>query len=129
MKEIVESFFKNESIVSHQIDSMNAFVATPDNPDSLMQKIVDETRLSDEDESGVIVLDKTKTGGKEIKIYFGRQKERGRYIGDTTIRIDMPEIKEASGAINQITPQEARIRDLNYTAPISLKLRVSECIQ
>ena len=38
MKEIVESFFKNESIVNHQIDSMNAFVATPDNPDSLMQK-------------------------------------------------------------------------------------------
>ena len=126
MKEIVESFFKNESIVNHQIDSMNAFVATPDNPDSLMQKIVDETKLSDDDEPGVITLDKTKTAGKEIKIYFGRQKERGRFVGDTTIRVDMPEIKEASGAINQITPQEARIRDLNYTAPISLKLRVSE---
>ena len=36
---------------------MNAFVATPDNPDSLMQKIVDETKLSDDDEPGVITLD------------------------------------------------------------------------
>ncbi len=126
MKEIIESFFKNESIVNHQIESMNVFVASPDNTDSLMQRIVDETRLSDEEEPGVIVLDKTKTAGREIKIYFGRQKERGKYVGDMTIRVEQPEIKEASGAVNQITPQEARIRDLNYTAPIYLKLRVVE---
>lgn len=126
MKEIIESFFRNESIVNHQIDSMNVFVASSDNPESLMQKIVDETRLSDEEEPGVIVLDKTKTAGREIKIYFGRQKERGKFMGDMTIRVEQPEIKEASGAINQITPQEARIRDLNYTAPIYLKLRISE---
>ena len=33
-----------------------------------------------DDEPGVITLDKTKTAGKEIKIYFGRQKERGRFV-------------------------------------------------
>ncbi|MCL4345377.1 MAG: DNA-directed RNA polymerase subunit B [Candidatus Thermoplasmatota archaeon] len=126
MKEIIESYFKNESIVGDQIESMNTFVASIDNPDSVMQRIVDETKISDDDEPGVIVLDSTKTGGRDIRIYFGRPKEKGKYYGQPTVWIDTPEIKEASGATNQITPQEARIRDLNYTAPINLRLKVVE---
>lgn len=126
MKEIIDAFFENNSIVQHQIDSMNSFMGYPDKNESQIQRIVDETRVSDEDEPGVIILDKTKTGGRDIRIYFGRQKEKGRYIGEPTIKIGDPEIKEASGATNQITPQEARLRDLNYMAPIFLKVRIVE---
>ncbi|MCL4480931.1 MAG: DNA-directed RNA polymerase subunit B, partial [Candidatus Thermoplasmatota archaeon] len=126
MKELVEYFFKNESVVSHLIESYNNFIATVGNPDSIMQQIVDETKVSDDDEPGVMVLDQSKTGGREIKVYFGRLREKGRYVGEPTIWADKPEIKEASGASNQITPTEARLRDLNYMAPITLRVRVVE---
>ncbi len=126
MKELVEVFFKTESVVNHQIDSMNHFVATKDSTDNLMQMIVDDTKVSDDDEPGVIVLDPSKTGGKDIRIYFGRPREKGVPFGGPTIWVESPEIKEASGASNQITPHEARMRDLNYTAPIMIKLRVVE---
>ncbi|HII83018.1 MAG TPA: DNA-directed RNA polymerase subunit B'', partial [Ferroplasma sp.] len=91
-----------------------------------MQQIVDETKISDDATPGVIDLDPSKTRGKEIKIYFGRERQNGKATGDPTIWVDKPEIKEASGAANQITPQEARLRDLNYMAPIMLRLRIVE---
>ncbi len=92
-----------------------------------MQQIVDETKISDDATPGVIELDTAKTHGREIKIYFGRERdENGKPVGDPTIWVDKPEIKEASGASNQITPQEARLRDLNYMAPIILRLKVVE---
>ncbi len=126
MKELIDFFFRNESVVSHQIDSYNNFVATLGNPESVMQQVVDETKVSDEEEPGLMVLDQTKTGGREIRVYYGRVREKGRFVGEPTIWVGSPEIKEASGASNQITPNEARLRDLNYMAPITLRVRVVE---
>ena len=126
MKEVVDAFFREESVVNHQIESYNYFVATRDSPNNIMQQIVDETRVSEDDESGVIVLDKSKTGGKEIKIYYGRRKDNGKGSSEATIWVDRPEIKEASGASNQITPNEARLRDLHYMAPINLRVKIVE---
>ncbi len=126
MKELIDFFFRNESVVSHQIDSYNNFVATLGNPESVMQQVVDETKVSDEQEPGLMVLDQTKTGGREIRVYYGRVREKGRFVGEPTIWVGSPEIKEASGASNQITPNEARLRDLNYMAPITLRVRVVE---
>jgi DNA-directed RNA polymerase subunit B len=126
MNPILDAFFKSESVVNYQIDSMNYFYASKNNPDSIMQQIVDETKISDDATPGVIDLDPSKTRGKEIKIYFGRDRKGGKATGDPTIWVDKPEIKEASGAANQITPQEARLRDLNYMAPIMLRLRIVE---
>ncbi|WP_337860869.1 DNA-directed RNA polymerase subunit B [Ferroplasma sp.] len=126
MNPILDAFFKSESVVNYQIDSMNYFYATKNNPDNIMQQIVDETKISEDATPGVIDLDPAKTRGKEIKIYFGRDREEGKATGNPTIWVDKPEIKEASGAANQITPQEARLRDLNYMAPIMLRLRIVE---
>ncbi len=126
MNPILDAFFKSESVVNYQIDSMNYFYASKNNPDNIMQQIVDETKISDDATPGVIDLDTSKTKGKEIKIYFGRERQNGKATGDPTIWVDKPEIKEASGATNQITPQEARLRDLNYMAPIMLRLRIVE---
>ena len=50
MKEIVDAFFKTESIVNHQIESYNYFVATKENTNNIMQQIVDETKVSDDEE-------------------------------------------------------------------------------
>ncbi|WP_276921986.1 DNA-directed RNA polymerase subunit B [Ferroplasma acidiphilum] len=126
MNPILDAFFKSESVVNYQIDSMNYFYASKNNPDNIMQQIVDETKISDDATPGVIDLDPSKTKGKDIKIYFGRERQNGKATGDPTIWVDKPEIKEASGATNQITPQEARLRDLNYMAPIMLRLRIVE---
>jgi DNA-directed RNA polymerase subunit B len=126
MNPILDAFFKSESVVNYQIDSMNYFYASKSNPDNIMQQIVDETKISDDATPGVIELDPSKTRGKEIKIYFGRDRQNGKATGDPTIWVEKPEIKEASGAANQITPQEARLRDLNYMAPITLRLRIVE---
>ncbi|WP_423793015.1 DNA-directed RNA polymerase subunit B'' [Methanocaldococcus indicus] len=38
------------------------------------------------------------------------------------IRVGQPIIKEADGSVRKITPMEARIRDLTYSAPIYLEL-------
>ena len=126
MKEIIDAFFRSKGVVNHQIESMNYFVSTKDNPNSIMQQIVDETKISDEDEAGIILLDKSKTNGKEIRIVYGRTKDRNGKLSGPTIWVEKPEIKEASGAANQITPNEARLRDLNYLAPINLKVKIIE---
>ncbi len=126
MRELVDIFFRKESVVNHQIESMNYFVASKDNPDNIMQQIVDETKISDESEPGIMTLDPAKTQNRKIEIRYGRVREKNRPIGPSTIWVDRPEIKEASGASNQITPNEARLRDLNYMAPINLELRVIE---
>ncbi len=126
MKEIIDAFFKKSGIVNHQIDSMNSFYSTPDNINSIMQQIVDETKVSDDSDPGVMILDPAKTSGHDIRVYYGRRRENGKYIGEQTIFVGKPEIKEASGASNQITPNEARLRDLNYMSPVKLKLSIVE---
>ncbi|MCL4328697.1 MAG: DNA-directed RNA polymerase subunit B [Candidatus Thermoplasmatota archaeon] len=124
MKELIDAFFKKEGVVNHQIESMNYFYSTQNNAASIMQQVVDETKISDEEEPGVIVLDKLKTGSSDIRVYFGRRVINGKVSKEATIWVDKPEIKEASGASNQITPNEARLRDLNYMASVFLKVRV-----
>jgi DNA-directed RNA polymerase subunit B len=126
MKEIIDAFFNREGAVNHQIEPMNYFLATRDNPESIMQRIVDETRVTENDEPGALILDKSKTSAREIKIVFGRQADIGAGKGEATIWVERPEIKEASGASNQITPNEARLRDLNYMAPIMLRVAIIE---
>ncbi len=125
MNTIVDVLFK-KSVVNHHIASYNDLIPTPDNPNSVMQEIVDTTKVTDEDPPGVITLDRTKTGGKTIKIIFGRNKDYWDAT-EPTIKIGNPQIKEATGATVQITPMEARLRDLSYLAPLYLKIKVIEC--
>ncbi len=125
METIVDVLFK-KSVVNHHIASYNDLIPTPDNPNSVMQEIVDTTKITDEDPPGIMTLDRTKTGGKVIKIKFGRIGEEGE-VGEPTIKIGKPEVKEATGATVQITPMEARLRDMSYLAPLYLTLTVMEC--
>ncbi|HIP83967.1 MAG TPA: DNA-directed RNA polymerase subunit B'', partial [Methanothermococcus okinawensis] len=89
---IVDSFFKENSLVKHQIDSFNRFL------DYKLQKIVDE----------VGVIETEIKGGYKVKL--------GK------IRVGKPINKEADGSIRKITPMEARIRDLSYSAPLYLEM-------
>ncbi len=130
MRELVEAFFRERSIVNHHIASFNDFLPTLDNPNARMQRIVDNLRSSVEDEMrGIIKLDEDRTEGDIVEIRFGRKRdEKGRidYEAKPTIRVGTPEVKEANGATHRLTPMEARLRNLNYQAPIELEFTVIE---
>lgn len=130
MRELVEAFFKERSIVNHHIASFNDFLPTIDNPNSRMQRIVDNMRSNPEDERrGIFKLDEDRTEGDIIEIRFGRKRDdRGRIDMEakSTITVGTPVVKEANGAQHTLTPMEARLRNLNYVAPISLDFTIIE---
>jgi len=130
VRELIDAFFRERSIVNHHIASFNDFLPTIDNPNSRMQRIVDNHRASPEDDRrGIIKLDEDRTEGDVIEIRIGRKRdERGRIDLEAkpTIKLGLPIVKEANGATHPLTPMEARLRNLNYTAPIYLDFTVIE---
>jgi len=130
MRELIDAFFRERSIVNHHIASFDDFLPTIDNPSSRMQRIVDNLRSSPEDDRrGIIKLDEDRTEGDVIEIRIGRKRdERGRIDLEAkpTITLGLPVVKEANGATHPLTPMEARLRNLNYTAPIYLDFTVIE---
>ena len=130
MRELVEAFFHERSIVNHHIASFNDFLPTIDNPSSRMQRIVDSMRSSPEDDRrGIFKLDEDRTEGDIIEIRIGRRRDdRARIDLDAkpTISVGTPIVKEANGATHALTPMEARLRNLNYTSPIYLDFTVVE---
>src|SRR5438445_3950024 len=130
MRKLIDAFFRQRSIVNHHIASFNDFLLTIDNPKSRMQRIVDTLRSSPEDERrGIIKLDEDRTEGDVIEIRIGRKRdERGRIDLEAkpTITLGLPVVKEANGATHPLNPMEARLRNLNYTAPIYLDFTVIE---
>ena len=76
MRELVETYFRERSIVNHHIASYNDFLPTIDHPNSRMQKIVDNVRVSPEEmDRGIIRLDPDRTEGKIIEIHIGRRRD------------------------------------------------------
>ncbi|RLF27274.1 MAG: DNA-directed RNA polymerase subunit B'', partial [Thermoplasmata archaeon] len=100
MRELIDAFYRERSIVNHQIASYNDFL------DRRLQSIVDSTIIGQEEEMERGYIYPEIEG---FKIKFGR------------ISIGKPEVKEADGTIRSLTPMEARLRDLTYEAPIKLE--------
>lgn len=131
LRTLVETYFQERSIVNHHIASFNDFLPTIDNPNSRMQKIVDGAKAAPEDaEGGLFRLDPDRTGGKIIEIRFGRRRDERTATIDPnalpTVAIKKPMIREANGASHEISPMEARLRNINYSAPISLDFTIIE---
>ena len=112
MKDLVAAFFKDRSIVNHHLASFNDFLPTHDNPNSRMQRIVDNLRIGEEEERGLIRLDLRSEDDVVVKL--------GR------ITISAPYVKEANGSVHELTPIEARLRNLTYKAPIYLEFTIVE---
>lgn len=87
--ELLKSFEAERGWVKYQIDSFNKFV------DSGLQKIMEEV--------GTVTFTSEKG---EFKLRFGK------------VEIGKPVIKEADGSVRAIYPNEARMRNLTYIAPI-----------
>jgi DNA-directed RNA polymerase subunit B len=91
---LLTGFRESVGFVNHQISSFNEFI------DFRLQKIIDEI--------GEIQLETPELA--EFKIKLGK------------VKVPMPCVKEADGAVRPITPMEARIRDLTYAAPILIEM-------
>ena len=131
MRDLVELYFKERSIVNHHISSFDDFLSTLDNPNSRMQKIVDNLRVSAEDlDRGFIRLDPDKTDGRIVEIRVGRKRDEKTGNIDNqsrpTIHVGLPVVREANGYVHDLTPMEARLRNLNYLAPVYLDFTVVE---
>ena len=130
MRDLVDLYFKDRSIVDHHISSFDDFLCHEDNPNSRMQRIVDDIRVpTDDAERGIIKLDPERTGGRDIKIRIGRRRNPDGTVdpnAKSTIRVGTPRVMEANGYSHDITPMEARLRNLNYLAPISVDFTIIE---
>jgi len=91
---LLDTFVKDRGLVRFQIDSYNDFITRR------IPKVLNEI--------GVIKPQVPELG--EFKIKLGEFK-----IGD-------PSVKEADGSIRPITPREARIRNLTYSAPMFVEM-------
>src|SRR5439155_202551 len=94
MRELIDAFFRERSIVNHHIASFNDFLPTIDNPSSRMQRIVDSMRSSPEDDRrGVFKLDEDRTEGDIIEIRIGRRRDdRGRADLDAKPTISLEDL-------------------------------------
>ncbi len=114
MKEIVESYFQQRSLVNHQLASYNDCIPSTDGKLSRMEKIVRNIRIGtddpvEDDDGGIIKLDVL---DHEIVI---RMKN---------IHLGPPTIKEANGAEHPATPLECRLRKLTYFSPVHLDFQI-----
>ena len=100
MRKLVDSFYKERSIVNHQIASYNDFLARR------LQSIVDSTMIGQEEEMKRGYIYPEIEG---YKIKFGK------------VSVGKAEVKEADGTVRRLTPMEARLRDLTYEAPLTLE--------
>jgi len=100
MKKLVDAFYRYRSIVNHQIASYNDFL------EHRLQNIVDSTIIGQEE---------------DMKRGFIYPEIEGYKIRFGKITIGKPAVKEADGTVRELTPMEARLRDLTYEAPISLE--------
>ncbi|MCD6461932.1 MAG: DNA-directed RNA polymerase subunit B'', partial [Thermoplasmata archaeon] len=130
MRELVRAFFRERSIVNHQIASFNDFIRTPENINSRMQRILDEVGASEEpDERGYFKLDPDRTGDELVIVRYGRERTPEGEIdpkAPNTVALQKPQIKEANGATRYITPMEARLRNFTYQSPIEAKFTITK---
>ena len=103
MRELVDAFYRERSIVNHQIASYNDFL------ERRLQRIVDSTVVGEAGEGEITERGCIYPEIEGFKIKFGK------------ITVGRPEVKEADGSVRELMPMEARLRDLDYEAPLFLE--------
>ncbi len=100
MRELVDAFYDERSIVNHHLASYNDFLQ------HRLQHVIDNIRIGDDEtaERGTVQTD---IEGYQIKL--------GK------ISVGRPVVKEADGSLRPLTPMEARLRNLTYQAPLHLE--------
>jgi DNA-directed RNA polymerase subunit B len=114
MQEIIQSFFRERSLVNHQIASFDDCIPTGDGRLSRMEKIVRAIRVGTDEEvdiedGGIIKLDVI---DQDIVV---RMKN---------IQLGTPIIREANGSEHESTPMECRLRKLTYMSPVQVDFTI-----
>ena len=114
MKEIIESYFRERSLVNHQLASYNDCIPSADSQSSRFEEIVRNIRIGtddvlDDDEGGLIKLDVL---DHDIQV-----RMKNMTLGPPTIR-------EANGSEHPSVPLECRLRKLTYMSPIYLDFTI-----
>ena len=114
MQEIIQSFFRERSLVNHQIASYDDCIPAGDNMLSRMEKIIRNIRVGTDneitdDEGGFIKLDVV---DQDITIRL------------KNIQLGEPTIREANGSEHPSTPMECRLRKLTYMSPVTIDFQI-----
>ncbi|TFK94388.1 DNA-dependent RNA polymerase II second largest subunit [Polyporus arcularius HHB13444] len=101
---VISSFFDQKGLVRQQLDSFDEFVQ------NTMQELVDENAdliLDQADQHTGHEADVT----RRFEIKFGQ------------IYLSRPTVTEADGSVVPVFPQEARLRNLTYSAPLYIEMK------
>lgn len=101
---VITSFFDQKGLVRQQLDSFDEFVQ------NTMQELVDENAdliLDQADQHTGHETDMT----RRYEIKFGQ------------IYLSRPTVTEADGSVVPVFPQEARLRNLTYSAPLYIEMK------
>ena len=114
MKEIIESFFRERSLVNHQLASYDDCIPSGTTRLSRMENIVRAIHVGtddevDDDDGGIIKLDVI---DKDIVVRI------------KNIQLGVPTIREANGSEHDSTPMECRLRKLTYMSPVMMDFTI-----
>ena len=98
---IADAYFDVERLSEHHIESFNNFL------EHGMQRVVDEQETIETD-----------IGEKE--------EEEEVYVRLGEISIETPRVREADGSEELLYPQEARLRNITYSAPMHMEMQIVE---
>jgi DNA-directed RNA polymerase subunit B" len=98
-RSISREYFSRERLAEHHFRSFNDFL------DRGMQQVVDEKETIDTD-----------IGDKE--------GEEPVYVELGDVRVVTPRVREADGSEERLYPQEARLRNITYAAPVFMEMAV-----
>ena len=115
MQEIIQSFFKERSLVNHQLASYDDCIPSGDNSISRMEKIIRNIRVGTDEE----IID---DDGGYIKLDV---VDHDITIRLKNIKLGEPTIREANGAEHPSSPMECRLRKLTYMSPVTIDFQIS----
>ncbi|KAI0082095.1 DNA-dependent RNA polymerase II second largest subunit [Panus rudis PR-1116 ss-1] len=101
---VISSFFKAKGLVRQQLDSFDEFVQ------NTMQELVDEN-------SDLILDQADQHTGHESDVTRRYEIKFGQ------IYLSRPTVTEADGSVVPVFPQEARLRNLTYSAPLYVEMK------
>jgi len=96
---VSREYFAQDRLAEHHFRSFNAFL------DRGMQEVVDEKETIDTDIGD-------KEGEEPVFVELGN------------IRVVTPRVREADGSEELLYPQEARLRNITYAAPVFMEMRI-----
>src|SRR6056297_2209423 len=96
---ISREYFSKERLAEHHFRSFNAFL------DRGMQQVVDEKETIDTDIGD-------KEGEEPVFVELG------------DVRVETPRVREADGSEELLFPQEARLRNITYAAPVFMEMSI-----